>query len=94
MSKTMKKFKKLIANINKLREKEKLMIESFEKSTGELSNIFHWIVNCELDGRHSCMLAISTCPTIYVKALEDIGFEIKEKRNCFDVLYGYEIYWE
>lgn len=94
MSNTMKEFKELISNINKLREKEKLMIESFEKSTCELSEIFHYIINCELDGRHHCMLSIDICLPLYAKALENMGFEIRENRNCFDALCGYDIYWE
>ena len=92
-SRTMEQFKELIADINKLREKEKLMIEDFEKSTCELSEVFHWIIKCELDGNHQCFLSIHTCLPLYAKALEKMGFEVREHRNCFDALDGYNIYW-
>lgn len=94
MSKTMQQFKNLITEVDKLRDKEELLIESFEKSTCELSGVFHWIIQCALKGRNSCSLTIDTCPTIYAKALEGMGFEIRENRNCFEALCGYTIYWE
>lgn len=94
MSKTMLQFKNLIAEVDKLRDKEELLIEDFEKSTCELSSVFHWIIQCALEGRNSCSLTIDTCPTLYTKTLEGMGFEVRENRNCFEVLCGYTIYWE
>ena len=94
MSKTMEQFKNLLIEIDKLRNKQELLIESFEKSTCELSEVFHWIVECALEGRTFCTLSYDTCPSLYAKTLENMGFEITENRNCFDVLCGYTIYWE
>lgn len=44
MSKTMEQFKSLMTTVDELRNKQKLLIEDFEKSTCELSGVFHWIV--------------------------------------------------
>lgn len=93
MSRTMEQFKELIAEIEKLRDKEELLIEDFKKSTRELSNVFHFIIQCELEGRNSCSLTIDTCPTPYANTLEGMGFQIKERRNCFEALCGYTIEW-
>lgn len=93
-SKTMEEFRSLIEEVNKLKDKEESLITGFEKSTCEFSDIFHWIIKCALEGRNSCSLTIDTCPTLYAKSLENMGFEIKENRNCFEALCGYTIYWE
>lgn len=94
MSRTMEQFKELIMEINKLKTKQKLLIKKFENSTCELSEVFHWIVQSALNGNDSCCLAIDTCPTLYAQTLENMGFNIQENRNCFDMLCGYEIYWD
>ena len=93
MSRTMEQFKNLITEINKLKEKQEWLIESFEKSTCELSEVFHWIVACALENRNPCVLTIDTCPPLYAKTLENMGFNVMEERNCFDTLCGYKIYW-
>lgn len=94
MSKTMEQFKSLMTTVDELRNKQKLLIEDFEKSTCELSGAFHWIVQSALDNRKSCMLSIDTCPPLYAEALKNMGFKVIENRNCFDTLCGYEIFWE
>lgn len=94
MSRTMEQFKNLIMEIDNLRDKQKILIDGFEKSTCELSEVFHWIVKSALDGRNSCTLTIETCPPLYAKALENMGFEVTDNRNCFDTLCGYTICWE
>ena len=93
MSYTMKQFKETITEINKLREKEKLLTESFEKSTCELAECFHWILKCALEGSTHCCLSIHTCPEWYAKELEGMGFEIEEERNVYNTLCGYDIKW-
>ena len=93
MSHTMEQFKETIAEVNKLREKEKLLTERFEKSTCELSECFHWILKCALDGRNHCCLTVDTCPELYAKELKGMGFEVTEERNAFDTLCGYDIGW-
>ena len=93
MSKTAEQFKELISEIKSLREKEKLLIENFEKSTEELSRVFHWIIQSELEGKKSCFLNPDTCPELYAKALESMGFIVDEHRNCFEAIDGYNIYW-
>ena len=94
MSRTMEQFKDLIIEVNKLRDKQEWLIETFEKSTCELSEVFHWIVKCTLEGKNSCTLAYDTCPPLYAKTLENMGFEVIENRNCFDTLCGYTICWK
>lgn len=94
MSRTMEQFKNLIMEIDNLRDKQKILIDGFEKSTCELSEVFHWIVKSAVDGRNSCTLTIETCPPLYAKALENMGFEVTDYRNCFDTLCGYTICWE
>lgn len=93
-SKTMEEFKSLITGVNKLRDRERLMTENFEKSTCELSEVFHQIIKCALEGRHCCRLTLDTCPELYAKTLENMGFTISEERNWVDVLCGYKIYWD
>ena len=93
MSHTMLQLKETISEINKIRNQEKLITENFEKSTCELSECFHWILKAVLDGRNSCYLTIETCPELYAKALNDMGFEIEEIRNSFNTLCGYYIKW-
>jgi len=94
MSRTMEQFREVISEINGLREREKLLIEDFTKSTCELSEVFKYIVDCELNGEHSCSLFIDTCLPLYAKTLENMGFCVNEMRNCFGSLTGYTIYWE
>lgn len=50
------------------------MMESFEKSTCELSEIFHYILEAELGGRKQICLTASTCPELYAKELKGMGF--------------------
>lgn len=94
MSNTMLQFKETISEINKIRNQEKLITENFEKSTCELSECFHWILKAALEGKNKCYLTIATCPELYAKALKDMGFEIKENRNVFYTLCGYDIKWK
>lgn len=94
MSITMKQFKNLITEINNLKIQEKLLIENFEKSTCELSEVFHYIIQATLEDRNSCTLSIETCPPLYAKALQGMGFNVVEKKNVFEILSEYTIYWE
>ena len=71
-----------------------MIIENFEKSTGELAECFHWILEAELEGRKSCCLAANTCPELYANELQEMGFEIEESRNAFNTLRGYYIKWK
>lgn len=93
MSNTILQFKETISEINKIRNQEKLIIENFEKSTCELSECFHWILKAGPEGQNSCCLTIETSPELYAKALNDMGFEIKENRNDSNILCGYYIKW-
>ncbi len=68
------------------RGKEKLMRSNFEESTSELSECVHWIVEAELDGRKHTCLTVDTCPELYAKELENMGFIVEEQRNAFDTL--------
>ena len=87
MSYTMLQFKEVAKNISDLEEKKKLMRSNFE----ELSECFHWIMEAELDGRKHTCLTVDTCPELYAKELENMGFGVKEQRNVFDTLCGYDI---
>lgn len=94
MSNTMIQFKDTISEINNLRNKEKLLIEKFEKSTCELGECFHWILKAALEGRNQVCLTVNTCPELYAKELKGMGFEIEENRNAFNTLCGYYIKWK
>lgn len=91
MSYTMLQFKEVAKSILDLEEKKKLMRSNFEESTSELSECFHWIMEAELDGRKHTCLTIYTCPELYAKELEGMGFVVEEQRNVFDTLCGYDI---
>jgi hypothetical protein len=93
-SKTMEQFKELILEINKMRNKENLMIENFEKSTCELAIVFHYIVKSALEGKNNCFLNIDLCPELYAKTLEGMGFFVDAHQNCFDIVDGYRIYFD
>lgn len=90
---TMSQFKETVSKINELRNNEKMMVENFEKSTCELSEIFHYILEAELEGQKQICLTVSTCPELYAKELKGMGFEIEENRNDFNTLCGYYIKW-
>lgn len=94
MSLTMLQFKEVVKSISDLEEKKKMICANFEKSTGELSECFHWILAEELNGRKNICLTVDTCPEIYAKELENMGFIIKERKNAFGTLCGYEIKWQ
>lgn len=94
MSLTMLQFKEVTKDILDLEEKKKLLCSNFEKSTGELSECFHWILAAELDGRKHICLTVDTCPELYAKELENMGFIVKERRNAFDTLCSYDIKWQ
>lgn len=94
MSKTMLEFHNVLKDINDLKEKESLMQERFERSTDELSECFHWMIKCALEGRKHCSLTVDTCPELYAKELIDMGFKLEEQRNYANTLYGYDIYWD
>ena len=91
---TMMQFKETVSKINELRKNEKLILESFQKSTCELSEVFHYILNAELEGRKQTCLTVQTCPELYAKELEGMGFEIEEDRNAFNTVCGYYIRWK
>lgn len=91
MSNTMLQFKETISEINNLRNKEKLLTENFEQSTGELAECFGWLLKAALEGDNHCCLSIFTCPELYAKELRGMGFEVKEMRNDAKTLYGYDI---
>ena len=93
MSNTMLQFKETISEINRIRNQEKLITENFEKSTCELAECFHWILKAALDGRTHCSLSVFTCPELYAKELQGMGFEIKEQRNIANTPCGYDITW-
>lgn len=94
VSYTISQFKETVSKINDLRNKEKMVREYFEKSTCELSEIFHYILEAELDGRKQIHLTVNTCSELYAKELKDMGFDIEEDRNVFDTICGYYIGWK
>ena len=69
-------------------------MENFEKSTCELSEVFHYIMKAELEERKQICLTVSTCPELYAKELKGMGFEIEENRNVANILCGYYIRWK
>lgn len=91
MSLTMLQFKEVTKDILDLEEKKKLMRSNFEESTCELSECFHWIIEAELDGRKHTCFTVDTCPELYAKELENMGFVVEEQRNVFDTICGYNI---
>ena len=93
MNLTMEQFQKTITEINKLREKERLLAEQFKKSTGELSGVFCGIMQTVLDGHDSCYITIYACPEICAKKLKEMGFEITEYRDSDKILRGYGVSW-
>ena len=93
-SETMKQFLEVIEEVDKLREKERLLKERFEKSTEELSECFHYILQFALRKEKACCLTIYTCPELYAKELSGMGFKVEEMRNCANILCGYTISWE
>lgn len=93
MSLTMLQFKEVTKDILDLEEKKKLMRSNFEESTCELSECFHWIIEAELYGRKHTCLTVDTCPELYAKELENMGFVVEEQRNVFDTICGYNIKW-
>ena len=90
MDKTVEQFKTLLTEVEELRNKEKQLIAEFEQSTGELSKIFHYIIESILEDRVYCQLSIFTCPTHLAEKLEKMGFDVFPNRNCFDALDGYK----
>ena len=95
ISYTMSQFKETVSKINELRNNEKMMMENFEESTCELSEIFHYILEAELEGRKQICLTVSICPELYAKELKSMGFEIEENRNDFNnTICGYYIKWK
>ena len=94
MSHTMLQFKEVAKKISDIEEKKKLMRSNFEESTNELSECFHWIMEAELDNRKHTCLRVDTCPELYAKKLENMGFIVEEQRNVFNTLCGYDIKWQ
>lgn len=94
MSQTILQFKEVVKEILDLEEKKKLIRSNFEKSTNELSECFHWIMEAELDNRKHTCLTVDTCPELYAKELESMGFIVEEQRNVFNTLCGYDIKWD
>lgn len=94
MSLTMLRFKEVTEEISNLEKKKMLLCSNFEKSTGELSECFHWILAAELDGRKHICLTVDICPELYAKELENMGFVVEKRRNTFDTLCSYDIKWQ
>ena len=94
MGYTMQQFKETVTEVNKLKEKEKLLIQKFEESTCELEKCFHYILQSALDGQNHCCLVINTCPELYARALREMGFTVEEMRNSANTLCGYDIHWD
>ena len=94
MSNTMVQFKEVLKDILKLENKQQMMRSMFEESTSELSECFHWIMEAGLHGRKHTSITIHTCPELYAKELKGMGFTVKEKRNCGNILCGYDIEWD
>ena len=94
MSLTMLQFKEAAKKISDLEEKKKIIRSNFEESMSELSECFHWIMEAELDNRKHTCLTVETCPELYAKELENMGFIVEEQRNVFDTLCGYDIKWQ
>ena len=94
MSLTMLQFKEAAKKISDLEEKKKIIRFNFEESMSELSECFHWIMEAELDNRKHTCLTVETCPELYAKELENMGFIVEEQRNVFDTLCGYDIKWQ
>lgn len=93
MSNTMEQFKEVVGEIKQLEDKVQNIKRRFENSTCELSECFHWIIKAELEGSKHTSLTIFTCPELYAKELETMGFVCKEQRNVFNTLCGYDISW-
>lgn len=74
VSYTMSQFNETISKIKELRSREKLIMENFEKSTCELSEVFNYIIKAELEGRKHVCLAADTCSELYAKKIEKNGF--------------------
>ena len=86
MSLTMLQFKEVAKDILDLEEKKNLILSNFEESTCELSKCFHWIMEAELDGRNHTCLTVDTCPELYAKELENMGFVIEEQSDETNIL--------
>lgn len=93
ISNTFLQFKETAEELTKLEEKKNLVRSNFEKSTCELCQVFHWIMEAELNGRKHTCLTIDTCSELYAKELEGMGFVVNEERNVFNTLTGYQIMW-
>lgn len=92
MNKTVEQFKTLLTEVEELRNKEKQLIAEFEQSTGELSEIFHYIIKTILENKYdNCQLSIFTCPTHLAEKLQKMGFDVFPEENCFDILCAYKI---
>ena len=93
MCKTREELNEFLAEIKELRKKEKQLIENFETSTGDFSEIFHYIIKWALEGWKYCILTYETCSREQAETLRKMGFYVLEEFNCFDVLCGYRIDW-
>lgn len=93
MSYTMNEFINTINEIKALEEKKNAIRQFFENSTEELKECFHLIVGTALEGKNSCCITTGTCPELYAKELEGMGFTVNEMRNICDNLCGYRISW-
>jgi hypothetical protein len=88
------KFEETIKEVRSLNEKSQLIQEQFRESTCELSECFKWMLSSELNyGTKHCCLTVSTCPELYAKELEGIGFKVDEMRNGANTLCGYDVSW-
>ena len=94
MCKTRKELNEFLTEIKELRQKENQLIENFETSTGDFSEIFHYIIKRSLEGWTYCTLTHETVSKEQAEALRKMGFYVTEKFNCFDVLCGYRIHWD
>lgn len=95
MSLTKLAFEETIKEVKRLNEKSTLLQDNFRKSACELSECFKWMLSAELNhGSHHCCLTVETCPELYAKELEGMGFRVEEMRNDANILCGYDISWD
>lgn len=87
-------FEGVIREVRRLNKQALKKQEQFCESTHELSECFKWILSSEMNGNHHCCLTVQTCPELYAKELQGIGFSVEEMRNGANTLCGYIISWD
>lgn len=93
------KFDLFKLTVERIREKKEEAIniqKVFERvmNKEDLGNCFHFIIDADLQGLKLINLTLRTCSTEKAKKLEEIGFNVKEKRNAQKILCGYSICWD